>query len=684
MNSRLLISQVKKGFSNLDIENKYKKEALKNLKKWLTDPQFEEYTPQIKHLINKQYWDYILDSFYQVIPFGTGGRRGEVGIGPNRINKWTIESSAQGHSQYLLNKHGPDAENRGVVLAYDIREFVTNEYFDSNLPNPVRNLNCRDLAESSAGVYCANGIKVYFFESYRTTPELSFAIRHLNAIGGDMFSASHNPSSHNGKKIYDEYGGQLVPPQDEELVLEVTQNVRRVKKIPFENGLKEGKIKLIGQEIDEVYYEDCTKLSLSDNRTVNVVYTPFHGCGLKSVKPVLEKLGFNLQMDPKTSYEDGSFENVVYNIPNPEVRESYNIPLEFALKVNADLVLSTDPDADRIGAMVMHEGKYVFLNGNEIGAILLEYVLNKKKPKEGIVIKTCVTSNLIKSICESNGIKIIGDLLVGFKYIGEEMNKLENEGKIDNFLLGMEESHGYLAGNYARDKDAVVGAIWMSELAGELKDENKTLVDYLNNIYEKYGYYQNYLTEIRIPGAEGISKINKIQDKLRKNPPEKFGKFKVIETIDWQDRKPIVSETDKRSKNGLVFIFEPVENTLCVRVTVRPSGTEPKIKMYFEIGFRHKEDNTLLKNLEKDFMDYCYSLIGVDFPERGYLLFWQLSLDQKLKYFEIEENILDLKNKEEVLDLLSFLGDSPIKKVNKAFTAKYNKTIEEYLSFDNK
>jgi len=360
MSTKELLSKVKDGFNPLNIESKFKDAALKNIEIWLESPDFQEYVPQIKHIINQGHWDYLLDSFYQVIPFGTGGRRGEVGIGPNRINTWTIESSAQGHSQYLIDKYGDEAKERGLVLTFDVRKFSGNEYFDKDLPNPVRNLSCYDLAKAAASVYCANRIKIYMFETFRSTPELSFAIRHLNAIGGDMFSASHNPPEHNGKKVYDQYGGQLIPPFDEELVTEVTQNVKDINKMSYEDAVEKRLINIIGTEVDEAYYETCAKLSLSDNRDANIVYTPLHGCGTKSVKPVLERLGFNLKMDPETEYEDSSFKNVVFNIPNPEVKESYTIPLEYAKKVNADILLSTDPDADRVGAMVLHDNKYVF------------------------------------------------------------------------------------------------------------------------------------------------------------------------------------------------------------------------------------------------------------------------------------------------------------------------------------
>jgi len=699
MTSAELLEQAKGGFSSVKMKESFKENALQNLEQWLTDPQFVEYVPQIEHLIKREYWDYLLDSFYQVIPFGTGGRRGEVGIGPNRINPWTIKSSAQGHSQYLIKKYGDEAKRRGIVLAYDVRQFFTNKYFNDVLPNPVRNLNGQVLVKAAAEVYAGNGIHVFIFDSFRTTPELSFAVRFLQAVSGDMFSASHNPPEHNGKKVYDEFGGQLIPPHDEELVEEVTVNVQPIKEVPFAEAEKAGLTQMIGTQVDEAYVEACCQLSLSTARDLSIVYTPLHGCGSTSVLKVLQKLGFTVQTDPETSNPSGNFEHVTFNIPNPEVIQSFETPLKFAQQINADIILSSDPDADRIGVMINTTEGWKFVNGNEIGGMLTRYVVNKKVATlkgQGIVIKTDVTTNLITEICKKHNVRIIGDLLVGFKFIGEEMNKLETAGQMDNFLMGCEESHGYTAGNYLREKDAVPPAIWLAELAAELKLEGRTLIDYLNETYSKYGYFRNFLTEIRLPGAEGMSQIQQIQTGLRENAPQQFGSFVVESMEDWGSRLPLVSETDKVAKNGLVFHFKPVDGTTSIRVTVRPSGTEPKIKMYYEIGslpfeladienIKHNIE-TLLKQLEKDFMKTSYKLIGIDFPDRGFLLFWQLPLKDKLHYFEVEPEIEKLKElstveekQQRLTALLAFLGSDPLKKVNDAFSAKNGVPIEQYL-----
>jgi len=697
--AQVLLEKAALGFNTVKVADSYKHHALEFLKQWLTNPQFSAYTLQIEHLIEAGHWDYLLDCFYQVIPFGTGGRRGEVGIGPNRINSWTIQSSAQGHSQFLLKKFGDEAKKRGIVLAYDVRKFLTNKYFDDTIQNPVKDLDGLLLATAAAEVYTANGIQVYLFDSFRTTPELSFAVRHLNAVSGDMFSASHNPPEHNGKKVYDEFGGQLIPPFDENLVDEVSKNVTEILKVSFEESKKNGLIKIIGDEVDSAYIDTCCQLSLSTNRNVNIVYTPLHGCGLTSVGKVLTQLGFTVKSDLNTSNPSGLFEHVTFNIPNPEVIQSFDSALKCAKENNADIILSSDPDADRIGVMVHHKETWKFLNGNEIGGILASYVIEKKKNTvqgQGIIIKTDVTTNLITAICEKNNVKIIGNLLVGFKFIGEEMNTLEKNGQIENFLMGCEESHGYIAGNYVRDKDAVPAAIWLAELAAELKEKDKTLIDYLEEISSRYGFFRNYLTEIRLPGAEGMSQIQQIQTGLRDHAPEKFGEFTVTSMVDWGNRLPFVSETDKVAKNGLVFKFLPLSGTTSIKVTVRPSGTEPKIKMYYEIGSEpfplseisgiQESTELLLKKLEKEFMKVCYKLIGIDFPDRGFLLFWQLPLRDKMKYFELENNLAGIKDipdleekKKRFAELTAFLGSDPVKKVDDAFKAKYSVSLPEYI-----
>jgi phosphoglucomutase/phosphomannomutase len=698
-----IIEQVRAGFKTLDVSAEHQNEALKWLEIWLTDNIFRDYVLQIKHLIESEKWDFLLDAFYQVIPFGTGGRRGLVGIGPNRINPWTIQASAQGHAQYLIDQYGEEAKERGVVLGYDVRKYTQKGVYDDSLANPIMNLDGPQLAEAAAAVYAANSIKVYIFDGARSTPELSFAIRHLNAVSGDMFSASHNLPTDNGKKVYDQHGGQLIPPDDQSLVDEVTNNVKEIKIMNFGEAKENGLIAYVDEEVGKAFLEAVSNVSLSEERGVTISYAPLHGTGLGSIYPALQKLGFNVTLDARTSNPSGNFENVTFNIPNPEVVESFETSIPFAEEINADLIISSDPDADRIGVMARHHDSYEFVNGNEIGIVLTNYVISKYKAKgildtNSVVIKTGVTTSLIEGIAQENNIHCTGDLLVGFKYIGDEMNKLENNDRIQDFIIGAEESHGILTGDYCRDKDAAGAAVWIAELAAELKKSGKTLIDYLDEIYCRYGYCHNYLTEIRLLGAKGMEQIADIMTHFRDNPVESFGEFVVQEKIDrWEgEPQPHLSITDTASRNVLIFKIGRLADTKTIKVTVRPSGTEPKIKMYFEvygepcdlenIDAEKQKNVEIRKRLERAFMLYCYRLLGVDFPDRGFLLFWQLPLNDKLRYFEIEQEIIHLKSiedqeirKKELYKLLEFLGADPIEKVNDAFKEKYQESINEYL-----
>ncbi len=698
-----LIEKAKNGFRLIDLPETIKENALTGIEEWLSNEMFTAYTPQIAFLIQSEKWEFLADAFYQVISFGTGGRRGLVGIGPNRINPWTIQASAQGHSQYLIKQYGEDAKTRGVVLAWDVRKFDQKGIYDDSIANPVMDLDGRQLAVAAAKVYAANGIKVYMFEDVRSTPELSFAVRYLNAVAGDVFSASHNLPTDNGKKVYDEFGGQLISPHDQILVDEVTTNVDAIKEIDYKQAENKGLIVTIGDAVDQAYFSAVCALSLSDERDIKILYSPMHGTGLTSVYPVMKKLGFDIKLDPETANLSGAFENVTFNIPNPEVIESFGTALKAADAEGSDLIMNTDPDADRIGVMARHKGEWCFLNGNEIGILLTEYGMSGfrdmgKLSRDSIVIKTAVTTSLIEKMADENKIQCIGDLLVGFKYIGEKMNLLEKKGRMDDFILGTEESHGFIMGNYVRDKDAAGAAIWLGELAARLKKKGRTLVDFLDDIYARYGYCHNYLTEIRLLGAKGIEQIKKIMEHLRTSDIKGFGGFDVLEKIDrWQgDPQPHLSETDTASRNVLILKIDNQPDTTSIRLTVRPSGTEPKLKIYFEVAGRpfntrdiaaEKEKIVAIREkVERTFMQYCYTFLGVDFPERGFLLFWQLPMNDKLKYFKIEDQIVALKaipdpgkRRKSLMDQLAFLGANPIEKVDRAFTKKYKAGILEYL-----
>ncbi|MDL2329329.1 phospho-sugar mutase [Desulfosarcina sp. OttesenSCG-928-A07] len=702
-----LVKKAKTGFGTLDVPVSFVDAALAWLETWLQDETFSAYVPQIAHLIETEQWNFLLDAFYQVIPFGTGGRRGLVGIGPNRINAWTIQASAQGHSQYLIQAHGEKARRRGVVLAYDVRCFTDTRLYAENLPNPVKDLDGRALSHAAAQVYAANGIRVYLFTGPRSTPALSFAIRQLGAIAGCVFSASHNLPTDNGKKVYDEHGGQLIPPHDQQLVDEITRHVDRIHTLDLQDATDNGLLVRIDAEVDAAYQTAASGVFLSPSRGVRILYSPLHGTGLTSVYPVLQKMGFDVHLDPATAFFSGAFENVTFNIPNPEVAQSFDTAIPAADAIDADIILNTDPDADRIGIMVRHHSAWQFLNGNEIGILLADYGISQYRRQgrltpDSVIVKTDVTTSLIAEIAKKNGVQCIGNLLVGFKYIGDVMNQLEAKGHPKDLILGTEESHGFIMGDYARDKDAVCAAIWLAERAADLKKEGRTLVDALDDIYAAYGYCDNFLTEIRLLGARGVGQIQRIMDDLRKSTIRKVGDFEVTEKIDrWQGPpQPHLSATDTSSRNVMVLKLAPPPDAPIpvrhIRLTVRPSGTEPKCKMYVEVLGQpfEKADGkavklavqTLRDQLVRAFMTHCYGILGVDFPERGFLLFWQLPLDDKMAYFDIEEKIAGLAavedagtRRSELEKLLGFLGANPIQKVDPAFSARYGSGIEAYL-----
>jgi len=711
------IAEVEEGFKKLRVGDRFKEEALRNIKVWLNDDEFKPYREQIIDLIRRKEFELLLDSFYQVIPFGTGGRRGPVGIGTNRINPWTIAASAQGHSDHLIEQYGEDAQKRGIVLAYDVRRYPDTGIYNDGLPNPVKGITSEGLAVIATEVYAANGIKVYLFDGIRTTPELSFAVRYMKAVAGDMFSASHNPKTDNGKKVYEHNGGQLIPPFDQELA-DTVNRVTKIKRMDFDEACKRGLVVWIGDEVDNAYLAQTTSKALTGERDAVIVYSPLHGVGGTSVYETLKRVGFDVVYDEKTKTPDGGFPNVKFNIPNPEVEESFETLIEAGEAIGADILINSDPDADRLGICVKHalersegtDAGYEYLNGNEIAAVLTRFILSElssqgKLPESPVVAKTLVTTELCRAIAEKFGCEVVGDLLVGFKYIAEEMRKLEEKGEADRFVIGLEESHGYLVGTYAHDKDAAPPAVLLCELASKLKEEGKTIVDYLNSIYKEYGYYKTLLSNIILRGAEGRTKIDMMQKTLREEPPSKIAGFKVARFVDKWKGEPHASYTDTMSRDVLVFELESNEELM--KVTVRPSGTEPKTKIYFEVGGnplglnapdekleREKQRVTaLVKELEKDMVKHCYSIIGVDMPERNLALSTLLPVEVKQKYFEIEEEIISLKStvencamgkdeaKKRIEDMLLIFGADPVEKITKAFEMRAGVALAEFLKF---
>jgi phosphoglucomutase/phosphomannomutase len=600
-----LMASARAGFATIDADAALKERALQNLEIWLTRPEFADYRPQIEWLGESGAWSVLLDSFYQIIPFGTGGRRGAVGIGPNRMNLWTLGASVQGHCEYLRQRF-PGAELR-VVLAYDVRRFEdTRKVYNPARPNPVLGLTSRDFCQHAAGIYAANGIQTFILPSdskrYIATPELSFTIRYLRANGGLNMTASHNPPDDNGSKFYDERGAQLVPPEDQ-LMSEMVDAVQQIRHLPFADAVRTGKVQFLTDEPHRAYIDLCRHESLIPPPTVDelrVVFTPLHGCGIFCAGEILEAQGFRPIVPPEQATPDGRFPNVTKS-PNPEVPECMDRAEKLALEKHADLILATDPDADRIGGMANRspdgKGTFRFLTGNEIAALLTHFKLaqlarNGSLPASPIVITTEVTTGQITRIARSFGAQVVNDLLVGFKYHADVLWQLESTGQygdvrgtLSDFIIATEESHGILATPGIRDKDAGCAALLLAEAALYQKRQGRTLVDYLDDLNRQFGYYRNELLNISLSGLEGKVHMRRMLNALRTNPPQQIGGLTVTTFEDLQNPEgrlgPFKGETDKAARNFLIFRLggEGVQAKVCLR----PSGTEPKAKAYIEV-----------------------------------------------------------------------------------------------------
>lgn len=564
-------------------------EYLDKYNEWCNNNLFDEETR--KELKEIKDTEEIKDRFYRNLEFGTAGLRGIIGAGTNRMNKYTVTQATQGLANYI-NKNNKDS--KGVAIAYDSRNMS------------------EEFSKWTALCLNANGIKTYRFESLRPTPELSFAVRKLNCIAGIVITASHNPSEYNGYKVYWEDGAQIVYPVDQEIMNEVKEvrDFSTIKDMELSLATKQGLYNEIGKKIDDEYIEELKKLVLNrdiiktEQDKLKIVYTPLHGTGNVPVQRILKELGFkHVYVVPEQEKPDGKFPTVTY--PNPEDKKAFKLALELAEKIDADIVLATDPDADRLGvyAKDIKTGKYMPFTGNMSGLLIAEYELSQKKeqgilPKNGAVIKTIVSSNMADAITKEYNVKLI-EVLTGFKYIGEQIKLFEKE-KNYTYLFGYEESYGCLIGTHARDKDAIVAVMALCEAAAYYKSKNITLWDQMINIYEKYGYYAESQISITMKGIDGAEKISAILEKLRKNPPKKVGEYNVIENRDYNSGIIKNYETNKEYKTELPksnVLYYKLDN--CSWCCVRPSGTEPKIKFYIGIKGRSMEDaEKKLKDLE--------------------------------------------------------------------------------------
>jgi phosphoglucomutase len=550
-------------------DGKLARTSVENVRRWLTEPQYEPYRPAIHTLVEAGDWERLDLLFYEVIPFGTGGRRGLMAdLGSATINPRTIAESAHGLASYLKSQKG--GEGGTAVVAYDTRN------------------RSAEFARLTATTLAANGLTVHFFPEHRSTPELSFAVRRLKCDVGVMISASHNPPADNGFKAYWSSGGQVLPPHDKGII----DHVYAAKEIPtldFDAAVKDGRIVLLGDEIDRDYIEAVRALSLSSVRDVKIIFTPLHGVGETNVYAALAAAEFrDVEILQSQRQPDGNFPHVPDHFPNPERPQVFDAALARAKETGADLVMASDPDSDRIGVAVKDsDGEYRILSGNQVGALCVDYVLRKRAElgtltERSYVIETMVTTPLIAAIARARKVRCIDNLLVGFKYIGQTMDR---EGP-EHFVFGAEESLGYLAGEYARDKDAAVGALFIAELAAELKAERKTLLDRLNELYIEHGYYLESQRSETCPGPTGKQQIEAIMAAFRSNPPAELAGVTLAEARDYKAHE-IRSLPDNRTMaalpepSGDLLFLDSAPGAFRCSIAVRPSGTEPKIKFYF-------------------------------------------------------------------------------------------------------
>ena len=541
---------------------------------WIANPYFDEATKEeLKSIAEDE--NEIKERFYMDLEFGTAGLRGIIGAGTNRMNIYVVRRATQGLANYIAKV---DKKSQGVAIAYDSRHMSP------------------EFAQEAALCLAANGIKAYIFETLRPTPELSFAVRHLGCVAGINVTASHNPPEYNGYKVYWEDGAQITPPHDSGIMGEVKaiSDWNTVKTMDKAEAEKAGLFEVIGKEVDDAYMAELKKQVIhmdaiqAEGKNLKIVYTPLHGTGNIPARRILKELGFeNVYVVKEQELPDGDFPTVSY--PNPEAAEAFELGLKLAKEVDADLVLATDPDADRLGVRVKDKnGEYHDLTGNMSGCLLANYEISQRKavngslPEDGALIKTIVTTNLADAIAKGYGVKLI-EVLTGFKFIGQQILGFEKSGQ-GSYLFGFEESYGCLIGTYARDKDAIVATMALCEAAAYYKTQGKTLWDAMIEMYEQFGYYKDDIKAVTMKGIEGLQKIQDIMNSLRQNPPAEFAGHKVVAVRDYKADTIKNLETGEVTPTGL-----PNSNVLYYELTndawvcVRPSGTEPKVKFYYGV-----------------------------------------------------------------------------------------------------
>ncbi len=582
--------------------------ALANLQVWLTEPRYRHYQPQIVEHIAAKNWKKLDDVFWTVIPFGTGGRRGRMyAFGSNAINERTIGESAQGLATYVLET-APQGKSLSCAIAYDTRH------------------RSREFAELCASVMVANGFEVYFLDDYRATPQLSYAVRAKQCDCGIMVTASHNPPSDNAVKVYWSTGGQVLPPHDKAIIDRV-MSVDEIKKVDFNEALAAGKVKICTEEIDAAYLEQAAKFAWPGPRDVKVIYSPLHGVGTFAVMPLLHKAGFSsCEVYARHSEPSGDFPNVPGHVSNPENTAVFDEIITYARQAGGDIILATDPDCDRMGCAAPlatdTRGPWATLNGNQLGAILTDFVcsqmksLGKLTPKS-YVIKTLVTTELIRRIASGYGVRCEGNLHVGFKWIAGVMDAVGP----NDFVFGTEESHGYLIGQYARDKDGAVACLLMAMLAAHLKSQGKSLHQRLAELEMEHGCHQETLVNVQMEGSEGMTLMKKLMESFRTSPPKQLGGITVAQVRDYKTLTILKADGTTHKLDSLpadMVMLDLVESGNYF--AVRPSGTEPKVKFYMfsycppaqshDLATAKKLLADRLCALEKDIRAYVATVTG--------------------------------------------------------------------------
>jgi phosphoglucomutase/phosphomannomutase len=546
--------------------------AAKNIADWLSQPRYSEYRPELLAHIQRADWKKLDDAFWTIIPFGTGGRRGRMyPVGSNAINDRTIGESAQGLADYILGQ--ANSGNLSCAIAYDTRH------------------RSRHFAELCASIMVANGFQVIFLDGYRATPQLSYAVRLFGCSCGIMVTASHNPPSDNAVKVYWSTGGQVLPPHDEEII-ERVMHCEQIRRVDFQQAVAQGNVKFVTQEVDEKFQQAALKFAWNGSRDAKIVYSPLHGVGGFVVPSLLRAAGFAnvLEYEPHST-PDGDFPNVPGHVSNPENPAVFDAIVEYAKSIGADIALATDPDCDRMGCScpltLDPDSSWATINGNQLGVLLTDYVISKRKamgdlPKDAYVIKTLVTTEMTRRVAESYGVRCEGNIHVGFKWIAGLIDNCGPEG----FVFGTEESHGYLIGTYARDKDGAVACLLMAQLAADLKAAGKTLHQRLDELMIQHGVYIEDLINVQMEGSQGMADMKNLMAKLRSSPPESIAGLKVLAVRDYASlvRKTSqgVSEAMQAPKSNMLILElgdsegSPSGNA----IALRPSGTEPKIKFY--------------------------------------------------------------------------------------------------------